>query len=101
MRMKLFEHILSVKFPSFEHVGSPFVTGKFPDKSTVTADGPGRNVSVPGSDESWIDGLSAADDVRQYGMDPNVILTPDGKLENLMVKNMFLYLRMAQIIHLA
>jgi hypothetical protein len=28
-----------------------------------------------------MDGLSAAEIIRQYGIDPNAILTPDGKLE--------------------
>ena len=76
-----FEHILSVKFPSFEHVGSPPATDKFLDDITVTIELPGRNVGVPGADESWMDGLSAAEVIRQYGIVPNVILTPEGKFE--------------------
>ena len=42
---------------------------------------PGRSVSVLGPDESWMDGLSAVGVIRQFGIDPNVILTPEGKLE--------------------
>jgi hypothetical protein len=68
-----FEHIVSVKFPLFEHVGSPPATEKFLDKTTVTIEQLGRNVSVPGADESWMDGLSAAEVIRQYGMDPNAM----------------------------
>jgi hypothetical protein len=67
-----FEHILSVKFPSFEHVGSPPTTEKFLDKNTVAVERPGGTMSVPGADECWMDGLSAAEVVQQYGMDPNV-----------------------------
>ena len=64
--MKLSEHILSVKFPSFEHVGSPPVTEKFLDKTSVTIEQLCRSVSVPGVDEIWMDGLSAAEAIRQY-----------------------------------
>ena len=38
-------------------------------------------MSVPGPDESWMDGLSAVDVFRQFGFDPNVILTPEGRLK--------------------
>ena len=76
-----FEHILSEKFPSFEHVGSPPATEKLLDQDTVTVERPDRNVSVPSVDDSWMDGLSAVEVIRQYGIDPNVILTPDGQLE--------------------
>ena len=72
---------MSVKFPSLEHIGSPPATDKFLDGTTVTIERLGRNGSVPGDDESWMDGLSAAEVIRQYGMDPNVFLTPEGKLE--------------------
>jgi hypothetical protein len=75
-----YQHILSVKFPSFEHVGSPPPTDKFLDKTTVTIEPPGRNVSVSGADESWMGDLSAAEVLQQYGYDPNVILTSEGKL---------------------
>ena len=64
-----YQHILSVKFPSFEHVGSPPPTDKFLDKITVTIEPPGRNVSVPGADESWMDDLSAVEVLEQYGFD--------------------------------
>ena len=76
-----FDNILSVKFPSFERFGSPSATSKFLDSSVVVVEKPGRSVSVPGPDESWMDGLSAVDVIRQFGIDPNVILTPEGKLE--------------------
>ena len=76
-----FEHLLSVKFPSFEHVGSPPATDKFLDQHTVTVERLGRNISVPSVDESWMDGVSAAEVIRQYGIDPNVILTPAVKFE--------------------
>ena len=59
---------MSVKFPSFEHIGSPPTTDTFLDKNTVTIEPLGRNVSVPGVDESWMDGLSAAEALQQYGM---------------------------------
>ena len=71
-------NILSVKFPLFEHVGSPPATSKFLDSSAVLVEKLGRSVSVPGPDESWMDALSAADVIRQFGIDPNVILTPEG-----------------------
>ena len=76
----LFEHIICAKFPSFEHVGSPPPTDKFLDKTTVAIEPPGRNVSVPGADESWMDDLSAAEVLQQYDYNPNVILTSEGKL---------------------
>jgi DNA repair protein RecO (recombination protein O) len=76
-----YQHILSVRFPSFEHVGSPPPTEKFLDKTTVTIEPPGRNVSVPGADESWMDDLSAVEALQPYGFDPIVIMTSDGKLE--------------------
>ena len=41
----------------------------------------GRNVSVPGAYEIWMDSLSAVGVVLQYGIDPNVALTPEGKFE--------------------
>ena len=50
------------------------------NKTTVTIESPGRSVSVPGADESWMDNLSAAEVLQQYGYDPNVILTSEGKL---------------------
>jgi hypothetical protein len=74
---------LVVKFPSFEYIGSPPSTEKFIDKTTATIEQLGRNVSVPGADESLMDGLSAAEVIQQYGMDPNVAWTPAGKLEML------------------
>ena len=37
-------------------------------------------MSVPGPDDSWMDGLSAVDVIRQFGVDAND-LTPEGKLE--------------------
>ena len=73
-----FEHILSVRFPSFEHVGSPPATDKFLVHNTVAVEISGRSVSAPSADESWMDGLSAVDVLRQYGIDPNVILTLEG-----------------------
>ena len=60
-----------MKFPSFEHIGSPPPTDKFLDRTTVSIEPPGRNVSVPGADESWMDDLSAAEIIQQYGFDPN------------------------------
>ena len=38
-------------------------------------------MSVPGADESWMDGLPAAEVIQQYGFDPNVSLTSEGKFE--------------------
>ena len=70
---------MSVKFPSIEHIGSPPTTDKFLDNTTVSIEPPGRNVSVPGAGESWMDGLSAAEVFQQYGMGPNVMLTYAGK----------------------
>ena len=75
------ERIHTVKLPSLELVGSRPATYKCLDQSTVTMERPSRNVSVPGADESWMDGLSAGDVIRQYGIDPNVSLTPEGKIE--------------------
>ncbi len=75
-----YEHILYVKFPSFEHIGSPPPTDRFLDRTTVTIEPPGRNVSVPSADESWMDSLSAAEVLQQYGFDPNVILTSEGNI---------------------
>ena len=46
----------------------------------VTIEPPGRNVSVPSADDSWMHDLSAAEVLQQYGFDPNVILTPEGNL---------------------
>ena len=61
-----YEHILYVKFPSFEHIGSPPTNEKLLDKTTVSIELPGRNVSVPGADESWMDDLSAAEVIQQW-----------------------------------
>jgi hypothetical protein len=61
--------------------GSPPITEKLLDKNTVTVERPGGNVSVPGADESWMDGLPAAEVIQQYGFDPNVSLTSEGKFE--------------------
>ena len=69
-----------MKFPSFEHVGSLPATSKFLDSSVVVVEKLARSVGFPGPDESWMDGLSAADVIRQFGIDPNAILTPEGKL---------------------
>jgi hypothetical protein len=30
-------------------------------------------------DDRWMDGLYAADVIRQFGVDPNATLTPEGK----------------------
>ena len=60
------ENILSVNLPSFEHVGSPPATSKFLDSSAVVVEEPGGGVSGPGPDDSWMDGLSAADVIRQF-----------------------------------
>ena len=76
-----FELSLSVKCPSFEHVVSPPATDIFLIQNTVTVEDSGRNVKVPSADESWMDGLSAADVIRQYGIDPNFILTLAGEFE--------------------
>ena len=61
------ENSLSVTCQSFEHLGSPPATANFLDSSAVKVEKLGRNVSVPGPDDSWMDGLSAADTIRQYG----------------------------------
>ena len=65
-----FANIWSVKFPSFEHIGFPPATSKFLDSSSVVVERLGRSVSVPGPDNSWMDGLFAADIIRQFGIDP-------------------------------
>ena len=67
-----------MKFPSFEHVGSPPPTEQFLDKTTATIEQLGRSVSFPGADESGMDGLSAAEVIQQYGFDPIVIVTSEG-----------------------
>ena len=67
-----FENMLSVKFPSFEHVGSPPATDKFLVESTVTVSRPSRNMSVPGPDESW-EVFFAADVIRRLGLDPSIV----------------------------
>ena len=76
-----FENILLMKIPSCEHIGSPPAASKLLDSSTAVVEKPGRSVSVPGPDDSWMDGLSAVDVIRQFGLDPNAVLTPEGKLE--------------------
>ena len=90
-------------FPLFEHVGSPPATEQCLDKTMVPVERLGRNASVPGADESWMDGLSAAEAIRQYGMDPNVILTSEGKFETLdgvEVTHVLFCLQLAQIVRL-
>ena len=66
----------------------------------MTVERPGRNVSVPNAGESWMDGLSAADVIRQYGSDPNCILTLMANLKRLAVKNISPYRRIVLTIHL-
>ena len=40
-----------------------------------------QNVSVLGiEDDHWMDGLSAADVMRQFGLDPNVVISLEGKM---------------------
>ena len=47
----------------------------------MTVERRGQNVSVLGPEyDSWMGGLSAADVIRKFGVDPNVILTLDGLL---------------------
>ena len=67
-----FEHILLVKVPLFEHVGSPPATDKSLVESTVTVSRPSRNMSVPGPDESWMV-FFAADVIRRLGIDPSIV----------------------------
>ena len=77
------KHISTFYRRSFHHSStsdSPPPTEKFLDKTAVTIEHSGRNVGVPSTDESWMDNLSAAEVVQQYGFDPHVILTSQGRL---------------------
>jgi len=58
-------------------------------------------MSVPGADESWMDNFSAAEVLQQYGFDPNVTLTSEGKFEKfLTVPTLLMYFLMVQTVHL-
>ena len=65
----------------FEHVGSPPSTDKFLVGDSVEVTRPNQNHSVLGTeDDHWMEGLSAADVMRQFGVGPHVVLTLEGKL---------------------
>ncbi len=46
---------------------------KLLDSDAVVVERHGRNVSVPRPDDNWMEGLSATDVIRQFGIDPTAI----------------------------
>ena len=78
---EVYPHILSIKFYSFENVGHPLDPKTFIDEKTVSIVRPGQERLAAGPDtDLWMEGLSAAELLRQFGIDPDVRVTPDGNL---------------------
>ena len=78
---EVYPHSLSFKFYSFEHVGHPLHPKSFIDEKTVSIVKPGQERVGAGPDtDLWTEGLSAAELLIQFGIDPDVRVTPDGKL---------------------
>ena len=73
-----YSNILSTRFPSFEHVGSPLAPSSFLQEKTikVALSRTTANEACSG-DEDWMEGLSVADVMRQFGVGPNAVLSFD------------------------
>ena len=75
-----YPRILSIKFYSFENVGHPSGPKTFIDEQTVSIVRPLQRPGVVGLDTGqWMEGLSAAELLMQFGIDPDVRVTPYGK----------------------
>ena len=78
---EVYPNILSMRFHSFESVGHPLVPKTFIDEQTISIVRPLQSPGAAGPDsDQWMEGLSAAELLMQLGIDPNVPVTPDGKL---------------------
>ena len=71
---EVYPHILSIKFYSFENVGHPLDPKSFIDAKTVSIVKPGQERVAVGPDtDLWTDGISAAELLRQFGIDPDSV----------------------------
>ena len=68
---------------SLEHVGSPLEPSYFIDDKTVKV-ATSRSVAsdARSDDDDLMEGLSVADVLKQFGVDPNAVLSSDGVLRS-------------------
>ena len=76
-----YSNILSIRFLSGEHVRKPPDPSSFVQEETIKVTPSRTTDDDEGSgDEDWMEGLSVADVMRQFWVDPNAILSSDGIL---------------------
>ena len=74
--------ILSTKVHSFEHLGHPPDPKTCIDGKTVSSVRSCQSAGAASQElDQWMEGLSAAELLMQFGIDPNLVIMPDGKLQ--------------------
>ena len=77
----VYPNILSINFHAFENVGHPLYPKTSIDEQTLSVVGPLQSPGAAGPDtDQWMEGLSATELLMHFGIDPDVRVTPDGKL---------------------